>query len=243
MPGRLWVDSGHPEEEEDDSYFREIEGKMRAVLGIPCCPVAGSNHFTSDGEMLWIDPVGRFFTGDDLGMVFIGATVEEALETLLGGENPPPPPRELRDQLRQARNWDNRPDVSIQVGICLQCGAEKLDALRVCRQCGFDPQSSEDACAKSLYLSTERYSDPEKQRPYWDELSRFAERIERGETVAFEPPELVRMAEQHRERKLRLNQLTRRRMNFGQRVGLVFLVIFIAWLLLGFLFPSCAGGK
>jgi hypothetical protein len=86
--------------------------------------------------------------------------------------------------------------------VCLQCGSKKARPLDLCEQCGLDPNASDDATVKNVYLSTVRFHDPDRedddQTAYAEELDRVAEQIRRGVPIAFDPDELRRLGEINR---------------------------------------------
>jgi hypothetical protein len=81
--------------------------------------------------------------------------------------------------------------------VCLRCGSKKRQPWQRCAQCGFDPNESESALVKSVYLSTRRFEEPERTREYSIQLEEFSERLRNGLTIDFEPAELARLTAQH----------------------------------------------
>ena len=82
--------------------------------------------------------------------------------------------------------------------ICFACGATKTSIAGACRRCGISPRGDAAALAKSLYLSIDRFDDPDEQSRYSHELDAIGDRIGRHEPVEFDESELRRMDERIR---------------------------------------------
>lgn len=80
--------------------------------------------------------------------------------------------------------------------VCIVCGEEKRSPWKICKSCGFDPNSSPDALVKSVYLSTGRYEDRADKDIYKDHLLKFSEDIKSGISVYYEECDILRLTKQ-----------------------------------------------
>lgn len=80
--------------------------------------------------------------------------------------------------------------------ICIKCGTEKTAPWKKCQNCRFDPSKNEDDLVKSVYLSSGRYEDQEKQKKYMHELDNIGELIKNGQSPSFDSDDLERLREQ-----------------------------------------------
>ena len=77
--------------------------------------------------------------------------------------------------------------------ICMRCGHAKQQPSRKCRHCGL---ADDEMLVRSVYLSPERFDDPDEQRKYAEELLALSEALKSGRQVDFDEHELQRLREQ-----------------------------------------------
>lgn len=96
--------------------------------------------------------------------------------------------------------------------VCIRCGAMKIGALTVCRECRFDPATAVDK-AKSIVLS-DRYLSH-------DDLDGIATRIRNNEPVGYPEDEVENLAEMIEEEQARTARA-------GKHLGRIALAVVLA---------------
>ena len=80
--------------------------------------------------------------------------------------------------------------------ICISCGRPKPLPWKICRSCRFDPTKDDTSLAKSVYLSTGRFSENDEKEQYARQLDDLGQRIANGESIEYEHGELNRLRAQ-----------------------------------------------